>query len=195
MQQTQEKDLKKTALELVEENQHRKRLLEQTPVRAVEGQACDMRPKPRMPDLSDKEALAQLVEKRLVGATWTLRRLPDRERGFLHMRGALWPEMMAEAGSYPAAPVSSVAARSRVRLSPKEIDQMQPALDLLTLLPDILDRQILFWTAWHQDGEVQARVPWAKVRRSLGVSASRWTLKRRYEAGLQWLGALVALQR
>ena len=72
---------------------------------------------------------------------------------------------------------------------------MQPALDLLTLLPDILDRQILFWTAWHQDGEVQARVPWAKVRRSLGVSASRWTLKRRYEAGLQWLGALVALQR
>jgi len=178
MQKIKERDLKKTATDLCEENLQRRRKLDQT-----EGIT------------SDKEMLAPLVEKRLVEAAWTLRRMPDRERGFLHMRGSLWPEMLPEAGHYPASPISSIAARRRVRINPREIDQMQPTFDLLTLLPDILDRQILFWTAWHQDGETQARIPWAKVRRSLGITVSRWTLKRRYEAGLLWLAALIALQR
>jgi len=186
MRRIKERDLKKTAVELCEESQKRRRLVDQTgPNYYGQNQRFD----------SEKESLAPLVEERLVGATWTLRRMPDKERGFMHMRGTLWPDMLPEPGNYPAQDIGNLAARRRVRISPKEVDQMQPALDLLTLLPDILDRQILFWTAWHQDGEVQTRIPWAKVRLSLGVNTSRWTLKRRYEAGLLWLGALVALQR
>ena len=178
MQHTRERDLKKTAVELCDESfAHHERL------DRPQGEALK------------KESLAPLVESRLVGATWTLRRMPDREKGFLRMRGSLWPEMQAEPGSYPDANVGYTASRKASRITPREIDQMQPALDLLTLLPDLLDRQILFWTAWHQNGEAQARIPWAKVRRSMNSSASRWTLKRRYDAGILWLAALVALQR
>lgn len=184
MQHTRERDLKKTAVELCEESVRRQYRLGQP-----------LTEEPKKVAALNKENRAPLVESRLVGATWTLRRMPDKEQGFLRMRGSLWPDMLAEPGSYPANSISSMASRRQTRISPKEIDQMQPALDLLTLLPDILDRQILFWTAWHQDGEVQTRIPWAKVRRSLGTSVSRWTLKRRYEAGILWLAALVALQR
>ncbi|UTW59962.1 hypothetical protein KFE96_06560 [Kordiimonas sp. SCSIO 12603] len=145
-----------------------------------------------------KESIAIKLEARLITAAWTLRRMPDREQSFLKMRGALWPEMMAEPGQYPRERISSFEARRRVRISAKEIDEMQPTLDLLLLLPDLIDRQILFWAAWHQDGEKQDRLPWAKVRRALlaanGKNYSRWTLKRRYEAGLLWLSALVLLQ-
>ncbi len=141
-----------------------------------------------------KEELTPRVEARLVNAAWVLRRLPDKEKGFLHMRTMLWPESVAEPGMYPVLDMSSFEARRRVRISAAEIDNMQPALDLLQLLPDITDRQLLFWVCWHQEGEVQARVPWAKVRRSMGGNLSRWTLKRRYEGALLWLAALIALQ-
>ncbi|TNE60846.1 MAG: hypothetical protein EP335_17555 [Alphaproteobacteria bacterium] len=141
-----------------------------------------------------RERLVHTLETRLVSATWTLRRLPDREAGFRRMRGCLWPETRSEGGDYAGESLTSLQARRRVRISAHEVDQMQPTLDLLLLLPDMLDRRILFFAAWHQDGEAQSRIPWAKVRRSLGLGLSRWTLKRRYDAGLQWLAALVALQ-
>lgn len=141
-----------------------------------------------------KEVLMPRVEARLVNAAWVLRRLPDKEKGFLHMRTMLWPESLAEPGAYPVLDMSNFEARRRVRISAAEIDNMQPALDLLQLLPDVTDRQLLFWACWHQEGEVQARVPWVKVRRSMGANLSRWTLKRRYEGALLWLAALIALQ-
>jgi len=143
---------------------------------------------------ANRENLAALIEARLVAATWTLRRMPDRERGFLNMRGSLWPETHGEKGCYPTGDLTPFNVRRRAVMSPKEIDQMQPALDLLLLLPDIRDRQIVFWAAWHQNGEVQVRIPWTKVRRSLVSNASRWTLKRHYEGGLAWLAALIEIQ-
>lgn len=141
-----------------------------------------------------REDISPRLEMRFVSACWTLRRLPDREAGFLRMRGALWPEAAAEPSTYARESLTSFQARRRVRITSIEIDQMQPTLDLLLLLPDIEDRRLLFWAAWHQDGERSARIPWAKVRRSLDVSWSRWTLKRRYEAALLWLAGLVELQ-
>lgn len=140
-------------------------------------------------------ALAAEIERRLVSAAWTLRRLPDKERGFLRLRNSVWPEGAPEPGDYPGEDIGYFASRKRGRISAPEIDAMQPALDLLTLLPDVQDRKILFWAAWHQNGEPQSRIPWVKVRRSLDSNASRWTLKRRYAAGLKWLAALVNLQR
>lgn len=143
------------------------------------------------------ERLCMLVEKietRLVEATWTLRRLPDRERGLLSVRGMIWPDAPTAAGDYGPAPMSAMRARRSARIDPKEIDRMQPTLDLLLLLPDLNDRKLLFWAAWHQDGEQQARLPWAKVRRSTASDQSRWTLKRRYENGLKWLASIILAQ-
>ena len=149
--------------------------------------------------LSDKdermEKLMNKLEGRLVEATWTLRRLPDRERSFLSLSTMIWPDVVAGPGDYAPTGMTSLQARRRARIDPKEIDRMQPTLDLLPLLPDVTDRQLLFWAAWHQDGECQTRLPWAKVRRSLGVSLSRWTMKRRYENGLKWLASIILMQQ
>lgn len=141
-----------------------------------------------------RERLINTVETRLVEAAWTLRRLPNREQGYLRMRGMLWPDAAAGPGAYGAEAMTAMQARRSARISPEEIDQMQPALDLLQLLPDIEDRKLLFWTAWHQDGELQVKIPWAKVRRSMGTTLSRWTLKRRYENGLTWLASIILAQ-
>lgn len=137
------------------------------------------------------------LEARLVAACWTLRRLPDREAGFLRLRGSLWPETAPDSGSYADSGLTTIAARRQARPSALEIDQMQPTLDFLLLLPDIDDRRHLFWACWHQDGEWGGRIPWAKVRRSLGQAhggASRWTLKRRYGNALNWLSRLIEIQ-
>lgn len=142
----------------------------------------------------DKEALVPLLEARLIAATWTLRRLPDRERGFQRMRGSLWPETVADGGTYAAEGLTSFQARMRARPTAGEIDAMQPTLDLLLLLPDVEDRRIVFFACHHQDGEVGGRIPWARVRRASGLTLSRWTFKRRYEAALRWLAALIFLQ-
>ncbi len=139
-------------------------------------------------------SLAHRVEGRLVGATWTLRRMPDREKGFLHMRTMMWPDAAAKAGTYAPQDMTALQARRGVRLTPLEIDQMQPALDLLQLLPDPADRKLLFWASWHQDGELQVKIPWAKVRRSMDSSLSRWTMKRRYDNGLRWLASIILVQ-
>ncbi len=140
-------------------------------------------------------SLVHRVEGRLVGATWTLRRMPDREKGFLHMRTMLWPEAAADTGTYAPQDMTTLQARRNVRLTPLEIDQMQPALDLLQLLPDLADRKLLFWASWHQDGELQVKIPWAKVRRSMDSNLSRWTMKRRYDNGLRWLASIILAQR
>ncbi len=141
------------------------------------------------------DAMINKLESRLVEATWVLRRLPDRERGFLSLSTMVWPDSVAGPADYAPQAMTSFQARRRARIDPKEIDRMQPTLDLLGLLPDITDRQILFWAAWHQGGERQTRLPWAKVRRSLGLNLSRWTLKRRYENGLRWLASIILTAR
>lgn len=149
----------------------------------------------RSPSNEDQlERLMNRVEERIVSATWTLRRLPNRERGYLKMRGMLWPDTPAQAGDYAPADMTAMQARRAARIAPEEIDRMQPSLDLLQLLPDVSDRKLLFWAAWHQDGELQAKIPWAKVRRSMDCTLSRWTLKRRYDNGLRWLASIILAQ-
>ena len=142
----------------------------------------------------DKAALVPVLEVRLVAATWTLRRLPDRERAFGRMRGSLWPEMLPDGGTYAHTGLTSFQARMRARPTAHEIDAMQPTLDLLLLLPDVEDRRIVFFACHFQDGETGGRIPWAKVRRATGLNLSRWTFKRRFEAALRWLAALIFLQ-
>ncbi len=139
-------------------------------------------------------ALMAQVEFRLISAAWTLRRLPSKDTGYLKMRGMMWPDTPAQAGDYAAADMTAMQARRAARISATDVDQMQPALDLLQLLPDVADRKLVFWAAWHQDGERQAKIPWARVRRSMDSSLSRWTLKRRYENSLKWLSSIILAQ-
>jgi len=135
--------------------------------------------------------MAAFLEAQIVDAVWTLRRLPDKEAGLLYCRGILWPEFARDYGQDIDYTMNTVLARKRVQPTPRQIDAMQPTLDLLRFIPDQLDRQIVFWGAWHQDGERQTRLPWAKVRRSVGADVSRWTLKRRYAGGLDWLSRVL----
>ena len=160
-------------------------------------QECGIAHRPENP-AQDTDSVSAMLETRLVEATWTLRRLPDREAGFLYSRGVLWPAMdipadTEEEDTKKAKDILTglIECRKRTGLSPKAIDRMQPMLDCLRLIPDLEDRRIVFWGCWHQDGAVQNRIPWAKVRRSLGQDMSRWTLKRRYQGGIDWLARIL----
>lgn len=148
-----------------------------------------------MPHTPEREAVRGGVESAVISAVWTLRRLPDRDRAFLFARQVMWPEM-AEGDDYsPGGGVddqrASPAYGRQSRPSPRQIDAMQPALDLLALLPDQGDRQILFWGAWHQHGAPQSRIPWTRVARTVALDLSRWSYKRRYGQALDWLSSLV----
>lgn len=166
------------------------RQLRKTARRLIEEAACNRagRGTAGAPGVED---ITPRLEIDMVNAAWTLRRLPDREAGFLKLRGALWPETASEPGSYAPDPLTSFQARRRVRITAAEIDRMQPTLDLLLLLPELAERRLLFWAAWHQNGEVSCRIPWAKVRQSLATDLSRWTLKRKYQEALTWLARII----
>lgn len=166
------------------------RHLRKTAHRLIEEAACS-RAGRGFADMPGVEDIISRLEIDMVNAAWTLRRLPDREAGFLTLRGALWPETASEPGGYAPEPLTSFQARRRVRIAAAEIDRMQPTLDLLRLLPELADRRLLFWAAWHQNGEVSCRIPWAKVRRSLETDLSRWTMKRKYQDALTWLARII----
>lgn len=144
--------------------------------------------------MNTREYQVDAIESRLVTAVWTLRRLPDRERAYFNSDSAKWPEYKKEypEGYDPKKGASKLKRPSAP--SPLEIDDMQPALDLLLILPDVTDRRLVFWACYHQEGERMARIPWARVRSSLGTNLSRWTMKRRYDDALRWLAAALELR-
>ncbi|PCI60034.1 MAG: hypothetical protein COB37_10385 [Kordiimonadales bacterium] len=62
---------------------------------------------------------------------------------------------------------------------------MQPALDLLQLLPYKEDMMICYWGAYDQDGEKQSKIRWSRVIEAHDLDMSRWTLKRHYDGALE----------
>lgn len=139
----------------------------------------------KLHDTPTKGDIAKVLEQEFVLAAWTLRRLPTRDRPPSTL-GAAWQDEEVRDKEYND--------RYRARISAQEVDHMQPTLDLLLLLPDLGDRQLVFWACHHVKGEVSDRIPWSKVRESMGGGASRWTLKRHYEGALLLLGAIINLQ-
>ena len=121
------------------------------------------------------------LEIRLIRAVWALRKMPDKERAFMSVGAAAWPEMQSEPGTYPNADETALVARLRLRTSPEDIDDMQPALDLLQLATNREDMMICYWGAYDQDGEKQSRIRWSKVIEVHDLDMSRWTLKRHYD--------------
>lgn len=134
----------------------------------------------------------RVLEARLIRATWTLRRLPDKEKGYLASKG---PAVVIDGEDDPEQ--TAFDARLRARISRVELDDYQEALDLLLVLPDTADRQLVFWTAWAQEGLAYQRIQWAQVARYIAkysdgnryAAASRWTLKRNYERSLEFIAA------
>lgn len=134
------------------------------------------------------------IEQQLCAAQWTLRRLTDKEMGWLYGADrAHWPAVRAD---YHSATDDITVLKARLATPPKphEIDAMQPALDMLQLLPHISDRKLVSAVAWHFDGELGSKIYWDEVRPWLKGRLARShprTLKRHYDRSVDWLAALV----
>jgi len=128
------------------------------------------------------------VEALLIEAAWTLHRLPDREQALLYQSNTFWPDHIYDypGGGDPFGLYRTQSNRPSVPTA-KEIDAMQPSLDLLRALPDIEDRRFLFHVAAYQKGERAQRIGWTKIKDNLALDVSRWTLKRRYAEALAWI--------
>jgi len=144
------------------------------------------------------DVLRANIEMRLVRAAWTLRRMPDREKGWL-LGGNAWPEIRKERPTDYKEDVSVFEVRLKGRLTKVEVDDMEPTLDMLLLLPDVQDRQLLFWASWAQEGELLPRIPWKRVKEMMKDSRyaglSRTTLWRYHQRALDWLAAVAAMKQ
>jgi hypothetical protein len=134
----------------------------------------------------DRSALPE-IEARLFEAIRTLRRLPDRERGYLQGLKARWPEPLRdfwdewanviERGGFEAMRAQPPAP------SPAAIDRMLPTLHWLTWL-DKDERRIVFLRAFG--------VSWWQIASRMGRSER--TAQRRHEQGLKIIAARLALE-
>lgn len=154
------------------------------------------------------------LETALCQAFWTLRRLPDRELGWIYGSDrAKWPEVRKDyhRDHNPPPPKGATlqptngrdmdyATQVLVKIRPTaaEISAMQPALDMLQLLPDNADKKLVSAVLWHWQGEPGGYIYWAEIRpwlRGRLVTAHRRTLMRHYERSLDWLAQLVLISK
>lgn len=136
------------------------------------------------------------IQHRLVAAQWVLRRMTDREMGWLYGADrAKWPAVRPDyhGGSDD---IAVLKARLASRPTAQEISDMQPALDMLQLLPHISDRKLVAAVAWHFEGDLGSKIYWDEVRpwlRGRLATAHPRTLKRHYDRSIDWLAELVVI--
>lgn len=134
---------------------------------------------------SVKRAL-DVVEARLVEATWTLYRLPGEQRP----RGVFWPDYPEERRDRWGRAVENEGRWDHIRVRPavpssREIDRMLPTLDWLNSLPRDQAR-IVFAAAMSKRGEARRNVSWRRVREWTQETAlSVRSLQLRYVDGLR----------
>ena len=140
------------------------------------------------------------VEAFLVEATWTLRRLPDKEKAWLYGSSVMWPAHAVQGIDGYGRDLSPFMQRLKTSPAPRQIDRYQKILDWLQMLPDTTDRRVVFWACWHLNGEARTSerdpLPWGRVRNSMGVGDgqrgySRWALKRRHAGSLVLIAAVL----
>lgn len=134
------------------------------------------------------------VEAYLVEAAWTLRKLPDPEVGYLKVKTMIWEGVEAESRSIYV-PKNRLVSRKDLP-SPKEIDRFMDILGWLEMVPEKLDRKILFWAAWHMHGvarrTTREKIKWKNVVKSMyPLSLSRYQLWRRHRHGLSLIAAVL----
>lgn len=132
--------------------------------------------------MNDESSVLMLHEW-LLEAAETERRLPA---GLRTQAQAAWPDVMAE-GDF-----RDVATRvSLAKATADQIDRYDCVLRWITAMPDAADRSLL-WAAAHS-AAFRSRGPrWSKLARLLYTN--RATVKRRYEAALLRLWAMLNLE-
>lgn len=137
------------------------------------------------------DAVRRNIEYRLARAYLTLVRLPDSEWAWLkNSDRACWPSYWS--GYHDGDDIERTAFETLMKTSPsrQDISDMQPALDLLQLLPDPADRKLVAAVATWFLGEPTDRIYWEPVKARLEgrlAVASKWTLKRRYNSAMDTL--------
>ena len=138
--------------------------------------------------------------KRGVKALWTLRRLDEPEKHWLGCKGVSMPQGARDGNIDYVEDLTAYQVRMQSRLTTAEIDDLQPSLDLLLLLPDLDDRKLVFWVGWNFEGEVCNRIYWEKVTRSMAWNSpaskypcySHKTLKRYYRRSIDLIAQVLA---
>ncbi len=126
------------------------------------------------------------VEERLVQALLVCWRQPDRERGWLRLR-AHWPDVTRElsAGDYDARGAehsSSDVALRPASLTRAEVGEMEEAFGWLAAVEGDDRRVIGLAIAALARGE--ARVPWLKLLKPMGLKRGAEGLRKRYSRAM-----------
>ena len=127
------------------------------------------------------------VEERLVEAMLVMRRLSDREAGWLRVK-ASWPDIIRdhEAGDYDAR--GYLGNSSDIPLKPlpatrRDIAMMEEAFAwVLAAKPD--DRKLIA-LAIGALARGEKRVPWMKLRKPMGLTRGADGLRMRYERAMR----------
>lgn len=144
------------------------------------------------PDRASVKRAMEAVEARLVEAIWTLARLPDREKGWLHQarhgldyieeRGDRWGRAVdpapGKAVGFDPVPMRPAPPAARA------IDRMYAPLTWLQQL-DRRTALVVYWACASMRGDPAANVSWERVKAASGVQVTRQRLAQIYEAGLR----------
>ncbi len=149
----------------------------------------------RLSYLSDLTSKTDEVKARIVAAVWTLDRLQHPDSRWLGSSVTSWPDHIRDYAGNGDPLKRYENDPPRIRPSGYEIDEMQPALDLMQLLPQIDDRHLVHYGSLYQYGQVAPRIPWGKVRTSLEkekpknryIRLERTTLWRHYNSSAEFI--------
>jgi len=139
------------------------------------------------PERNSIRRLADVVERRLVSALWTLSRLPSGARGgscglnYIHTKEEIFAAAVDRGG---------FARPSMGSPTPKEIDAMHEPLSWLEWLPRDL-AAIVRSAAESKEGREETNIAWGKVRAQVPSAAGLTvrTLQRRYDSGLHMMAS------
>ncbi|MGC4252447.1 MAG: hypothetical protein QM605_13555 [Sphingobium sp.] len=126
------------------------------------------------------------VEERLVEAMLVMRRLSDREAGWLRVK-ASWPDIVREheAGDYDARGYLGNSSDIPLRSLPatrKDIGLMEEAFGwVMAAKPE--DRRLIA-LAIGALSRGEKRVPWMKLRKPMGIKLGAHGLRKRYERAM-----------
>lgn len=126
------------------------------------------------------------VEERLVEAMLVMKRLSDREAGWLRVK-ASWPDIVRdhEAGDYDARGYLGTSSDIPLKPAPatrKDIGMMEEAFGwVLAAKPD--DRKLIA-LAITALARGEKRVPWMQLRKPMGLKLGAHGLRKRYERSM-----------
>ncbi|MFZ2995938.1 hypothetical protein [Sphingobium sp.] len=120
------------------------------------------------------------VEERLVEAMLVMRRMSDREAGWLRVK-ACWPDIVREddRGDYDARGVDMTAPAPRpLPATRRDIAEMEEAFAWVLAAPD-RDRRLIALAITCLANGAKA-VPWMQLRKPMGVKLGAHGLRKRY---------------